>query len=198
MAISVEGFGADWIVTRKPGGVPELTTFRSPEELQALVKRLLGEADEQEIQRETPRPTPPPTTSRLGRRLPRKTASPVAAPAPPPAAPVPDLDCTRCGACCAPPDPQATFHVRIDEDDVRSLPPAQQHHLIVKHKGLTYLGTKKTSQGTTVCRAYKGQIGHQGTCMIYDHRPTVCRVFEPGATECLSARKRFGADGGAT
>lgn len=59
---------------------------------------------------------------------------------------------------------------------------------------MTYLKTKRNVQGKTVCAAYKGTVGGQGSCLIYENRPLVCRAFEPGAKECLDARKVVGLD----
>lgn len=39
-----------------------------------------------------------------------------------------------------------------------------------------------------ICAALK-----DGQCMIYENRPTVCRDFEVGGQDCLTARKKHGS-----
>lgn len=190
MALLLEGIGEDWVVTRRPGGKPELVTFRSLDELRRLVIRAMAKAD----QAEAPK--------RPAVILPQA----VPAPAPPPPMPPPlpgvakskypplpyDADCQSCGACCAPQDQRKDTHPALEPEDVAQIPKIMRKGLVVNDGGHHYIGTKKNQEGVVVCSAFSGSIGGRNKCGIYSKRPMVCRIFEKGSDECLAARAAFG------
>ena len=84
------------------------------------------------------------------------------------------FDCQACGACCA----EAGAVILDAEDDV---PAALVQHVA----NLRCMVTEGTSFR---CAALLGTIGEAVACGIYGRRPEVCRSFEAGSDECLSAR----------
>jgi len=118
-----------------------------------------------------------------------------------------DLDCTRCGACCAaergamPGEP----YVALEPRDLERLPPHPRRNLLViktsrfipvlKEETWAYdLRTKRNKQGLVTCVALKGEVGKSVSCSLYDVRPSVCRGFEPGSKACHEARKCEGLE----
>lgn len=176
MSILVEGLGDDWIVTRKPGGTPEITTFESPEDLLQKLQSVV-------------------TTSAFKEARPLPIAVPV--PPPPPVVAKPatvavELDCRKCGACCAPMEQASDTHVLLGDGDLTSVAAVIRDSLTSFHGGARYMSTKRNDQGLKVCSALKGKIGDSCKCTIYEQRPLNCKIFEPGSDECLAARERFG------
>lgn len=96
---------------------------------------------------------------------------------PDPNAPTPKadaFDCQTCGACCV----EAGAVILDAEDDV----PAS---LVQRVANLSCMVTEGTSFR---CAALLGTVGSAVGCGIYARRPTVCRAFDAGSDECLSAR----------
>ena len=85
-----------------------------------------------------------------------------------------DYDCQSCGACCI----EAGAVILDAEDDVPA--PLVQH--VANLRCMVIEGTSFR------CAALLGTIGRAVGCSIYDRRPGVCRSFEAGSDECLSAR----------
>jgi len=215
MGVELEGFGSDWLVTRRQGGRPELTQFASLAELNLAVKRLLLRAEthaapsplsphEPVVMPMVDIVTRPAIVSPLGRSggspfAPKPAPVngkrlPVQSIAPKPVQPKqkPKLtvaDCQACGACCAV-EASSGVHARLDEEDAKAIPIGFQSLIVETDRG-KFLGVKTSGNGVEVCTALKGSIGNQCRCIIYDQRPMVCRLFEPGSSECLSARKRL-------
>jgi len=46
----------------------------------------------------------------------------------------------------------------------------------------------KVVDGQQRCIFLKGTVGECVSCLVYEHRPAVCREFDPGGEECLEAR----------
>jgi Fe-S-cluster containining protein len=44
------------------------------------------------------------------------------------------------------------------------------------------------------CAALRGTLGRSVECSIYEDRPEVCRLMEPGSDRCLAARREKGVD----
>ena len=84
------------------------------------------------------------------------------------------LDCRSCGACCV----EAGAVILADEDDVPM--PLVQH--------VANLRCMVTEGTSFRCAALLGTVGRSVGCGIYEDRPGVCRSFEAGSDECLSAR----------
>jgi Fe-S-cluster containining protein len=91
-----------------------------------------------------------------------------------------DLDCMRCGACCAYSAAWPRFTLE-DEAALARLPPA----LVAAGGG----GMRCVEDR---CAALTGEIGRETACTVYQDRPLVCRDCEPGDDICLMARRRFG------
>ena len=98
-----------------------------------------------------------------------------------------DLDCRRCGACCAPQIEDA-FYVGVTDVDVARLTRAWRERHVARGQILTRLDPG----GRCVCVALRGAIGRRVSCAIYTRRPDECRRFEAGTPECLAARRQAG------
>ena len=85
------------------------------------------------------------------------------------------FDCQTCGACCV----EAGAVILDTEDDV---PAALVQHVA----NLRCMVTEGTSFR---CAALLGTVGRMVGCGIYGRRPAVCRAFDAGSDECLSARE---------
>ena len=86
-------------------------------------------------------------------------------------------ECWRCGACCCvypnlPPFTQDEIGALLR--DIRS---------IVK-----WFRTHRTHGVVSPCPFVERRQG--SSCMIYEHRPQVCRDYEPGSQSCLNHRQR--------
>lgn len=176
MTIHLDGIGEDWVVTRRPGGKPELNSYSTLEELQRILQRALDKA---KASGTAPKPAPAPV---LAPTTPRNGTSAVKFEK---AVPEPVFDCTTCGACCAAQTQGAKAHVLLGRGERnlvgRTLP-------IVRRAGGEYLRTKKNSDGDTVCVALEGSVGEKCECSVYETRPMVCQTYEVGGAECLAAR----------
>lgn len=84
------------------------------------------------------------------------------------------FDCQSCGACCV----EAGAVILAEDDDVPI--PLVQHVA-----NLRCMATEGTSFR---CAALLGTVGLSVGCAIYGRRPEVCRLFDAGSDECLSAR----------
>ncbi len=84
------------------------------------------------------------------------------------------FDCQSCGACCV----EAGAVILADEDDVPG--PLVQH--------VANLRCMVTEGTSFRCAALLGTVGRSVGCAIYRRRPEVCRSFDAGSDECLSAR----------
>lgn len=84
------------------------------------------------------------------------------------------FDCQSCGACCV----EAGAVILAEEDDVPS--PLVQH--------VANLRCMVTEGTSFRCAALLGTVGLSVGCGIYGRRPEVCRSFDAGSDECLSAR----------
>lgn len=181
MPLVLEGIGNDWVVTRRTGGKPELTTFKTFDEFRLAITRLMSKD-------KASSPTKP------------HTVLPTAKLPPPPVLEIPiDLgtlplgtDCRDCGACCGTQNMLKDVHVKLDNDDFDLIPKGLRGSLIVTKEDGRYLKTKRNADGDNVCAALSGTIGDRCKCGIYSKRPMVCRLFEPGSPECLLARKARG------
>ncbi|MDT9000656.1 YkgJ family cysteine cluster protein [Paucibacter sp. APW11] len=94
-----------------------------------------------------------------------------------------DLDCTRCGACCA----QYRVSFYWAEAAARGLDEALTESL---NPWLSCM--KGTSSKQPRCVALAGTIGEQVACTVYEQRPEVCRELQAGQPQCLKARAAFG------
>jgi Fe-S-cluster containining protein len=102
----------------------------------------------------------------------------------------PVYDCQSCGACCAHQGPFDGKYVYLHRDEARRM---KRLGLSVIHAdGDAYLGARSCGGGRPTCVAFRGRVGGECGCGIYDDRPTVCRAFEVGEALCREARERAG------
>ncbi len=85
-----------------------------------------------------------------------------------------EFDCQTCGACCV----EAGAVILAEEDDV----PAPLVQYVANLRCMVTEGTSFR------CAALLGTVGRSVGCAIYGRRPEVCRSFDAGSDECLSAR----------
>src|SRR5688572_31900205 len=82
-----------------------------------------------------------------------------------------ELDCQRCGACCA--HFRVSFYwAEADDAPTGSVPVALTEDL----NGLMRC-MKGTNQREPRCAALVGCVGESVRCAIYEQRPTACREF---------------------
>jgi hypothetical protein len=95
-----------------------------------------------------------------------------------------ELDCLRCGACCA---PRARFrtYVEVTDSDLLRLPPRYALRVFDGE-----LATARRKNGVR-CVALTGTLGQQVRCDMHEQRPSACRAFEVGSEPCLEARKEI-------
>ena len=98
-----------------------------------------------------------------------------------------DLDCRRCGACCAP-EFDSPVYVTLRPKDLVRLEPRWR----ARNVGRESLLTRLDSEGHCVCVALRGTVGKRVSCAIYERRPDECRMFSAGTPECLRAREQAG------
>lgn len=96
-----------------------------------------------------------------------------------------DLDCTRCGACCA--AWRVDFHVSACSAAGGSVPDG----LVEPVRGDT-VRMRGTDHASPRCAALQGTIGQSVRCAIYAWRPSPCVELQPGSDACLRARRRHG------
>jgi Fe-S-cluster containining protein len=174
MTIHLDGIGEDWVVTRRPGGKPELNSYATLGELQKILQRALDKA-----KASGPAPKPRPVIAKYEAPLVPKngvSADSVRLEAPP-------FDCTICGACCV---GEGKAHVLLGRGERARI--GRQLPIVRRAKG-EYLRTRKNSDGVTVCAALDGTVGSECKCSIYENRPMVCQLYEVGGESCLKARE---------
>lgn len=105
----------------------------------------------------------------------------------------PELDCRRCGACCvnlpANRDEGFTSWVEVyDGDELLGRSDLVKKHVVYDPDGVAHLRMAEDGR----CLALRGAPGREVTCSIYHHRPTPCRVVQPGDALCLRYRHEQG------
>lgn len=104
-------------------------------------------------------------------------------------------ECQACGACCIPPE-DVPYYVDMDKSDVDRIP--KRLRLKVFHVGKVFgedhyrMRTKYDRQRNCVCSALVGTVGKKVHCQIYQYRPRLCQLFEPGSPGCRSSRAEIG------
>ena len=112
-----------------------------------------------------------------------------------------DLDCQRCGACCAPRTDWPTY-VHVTATERRRLPTlfaaqvtngelATTPDLSTPGPGLdnaSGAGSTPVLPAGVRCVALEGELGARVACQIHSVRPQVCRLFRAGSKACLEAR----------
>lgn len=106
------------------------------------------------------------------------------------------LDCRTCGACCTERlsnNPEfASGWIGLSEEDLSMLP----RPFIMKSVAITdstgwakaFIQAVPSGDDLVRCAALDGTIGEACSCSIYEYRPYICRVFEPGSPDCVAVR----------
>lgn len=102
-----------------------------------------------------------------------------------------EYDCLTCGACCH----AGANYVQLYAEDLVRLG-ARAKTLAVRS---TQFPLRAGETGAEMyldfsaghCAALQ-HVGDTWPCSIYEDRPLLCRVFEPGTKPCLDARARRG------
>lgn len=88
--------------------------------------------------------------------------------------------CQSCGACCA----YSRNWPRFSTEDDAALELIPAKFVNDRLSGMRCEGER--------CTALTGKIGASTACGIYEVRPEVCRICQPGDAECTIARRGFG------
>jgi Fe-S-cluster containining protein len=82
--------------------------------------------------------------------------------------------CVSCGACCA--HFRVSFYCGEVAGEAGGYVPAE----FVSQAGPLRACMKGTEHGGQRCTALRGELGQPGIhCIIYEHRPSPCREFDP-------------------
>ena len=97
-----------------------------------------------------------------------------------------ELDCQRCGACCA--AYRVSFYWGEADDAPGGTVPVALTRALTPHL--------RCMQGTESrpvrCVALRGELGRSVACGIYSQRASPCREVQPGDDQCLRARRMHG------
>ncbi len=105
-----------------------------------------------------------------------------------------EYDCVACGRCCYYNKPN---YALLYPEDIAAFGPA----MLAKYTAKSTLAgalLRAGEDGTEIfmrmenghCCALCVNPGVSYTCSIYETRPLLCRMYEPGSTDCLEARAR--------
>jgi Fe-S-cluster containining protein len=101
-------------------------------------------------------------------------------------------DCLACGRCCF----AGENYVQVYEEDLVTLGPRNVSTYVV---GSTLPADRLRAGENGSERYMRMSDGHcaaldptpgRWACRIYEDRPLLCRVYEPGSPACLAARAR--------
>jgi Fe-S-cluster containining protein len=105
-----------------------------------------------------------------------------------------DYDCVACGRCCYESNPDYAF---LYPEDIAAFGPAGLARYTTKSKR-SHESLRPGEDGSEIymrmenghCCALNVNPGVSYTCSIYENRPLLCRMYEPGGADCLEARAR--------
>lgn len=100
------------------------------------------------------------------------------------------LDCQRCGACCA------VFRVSFYWGEGDDAPGGQVPVALTRPVGTLHRCMAGTEARPVRCVALQGEVGRSVACAIYAQRPSTCRGVQPGDSQCLKARCAHGLESG--
>lgn len=101
-------------------------------------------------------------------------------------------DCLACGRCCF----ATENYVQVYAEDLVQLGPVRTERYVIPH---TWPPAEWRAGETADTRFMRMRDGHcdaldpqpgRYACTIYEDRPLLCRVYEPGSPSCLEARAR--------
>ena len=97
-----------------------------------------------------------------------------------------ELDCQRCGACCA--TYRVSFYWAEADDAPRgTVPAALTRQVSAWHRCMA-----GTEAHPVRCVGLQGEVGQGVACSLYAQRSSTCREVQPGDAQCLRARARHG------
>ena len=102
-----------------------------------------------------------------------------------------ELDCQRCGACCA--YFRVSFYwAEADDAPGGTVPVALTRQVTPQLRCMA--GTERKPSR---CVALSGTVGQRVGCTIYPQRSSSCQELQPGDDKCLRARAAHGLETGA-
>lgn len=101
-----------------------------------------------------------------------------------------DLDCQRCGACCA------VFRVSFYWAEADDAPGGSVPVALTRPVGTLRRCMAGTEARPVRCVALQGAVGRAVACGIYAQRSSTCRGVQPGDAQCLKARAAHGLESG--
>lgn len=121
--------------------------------------------------------------------------------------PAPEVDCTKCGACCSHVAGSGmvagSAYVELLHGDLVNLGldvEGRHKHLVVARRGaarntsgyhLRVIDAQDILRETDVrCPFLAGDVGLGVCCTVYERRPYACRRYEPGTQACTKARQQ--------
>lgn len=99
-----------------------------------------------------------------------------------------DLDCQRCGACCA------QFRVSFYWAEADDAPGGTVPVALTRPVGTLHRCMAGTEARPVRCVALHGEVGQAVACGIYEQRSSTCRSVQPGDEQCLKARAAHGLE----
>jgi uncharacterized protein len=99
-----------------------------------------------------------------------------------------ELDCQRCGACCA------VFRVSFYWAEADDAPGGTVPVALTRPVGTLHRCMAGTETRPVRCIALRGDIGRDVGCSIYAQRSSTCRSVMPGDSQCLKARAAHGLE----
>jgi len=104
-----------------------------------------------------------------------------------------ELDCQKCGACCAdeivllmPGDDSVPFHMI---GTAVASPVLKGDEFVQLRMGLGETRCMRVENRR--CVALSGKLGADVTCEIYENRPKMCAGFDKGTDACMNARRKW-------
>lgn len=97
-----------------------------------------------------------------------------------------ELDCQRCGACCA------YFRVSFYWAEADDAPGGTVPVSLTRQVNAQMRCMAGTERQPARCVALAGEVGHRVSCGIYAQRSSTCQELQPGDEKCLRARAAHG------
>ncbi|MDG0857553.1 YkgJ family cysteine cluster protein [Roseateles puraquae] len=100
----------------------------------------------------------------------------------------PELDCQRCGACCA------FFRVSFYWAEADDAPGGTVPAGLTRQVNAQMRCMAGTERQPARCVALDGDEGRRVRCAIYDRRSSSCQELQPGDDKCRRARAAHGLE----
>lgn len=99
-----------------------------------------------------------------------------------------ELDCQRCGACCA------YFRVSFYWAEADDAPCGTVPVSLTRQVNAQMRCMAGTERQPARCVALDGEVGRGVSCAIYAQRSSTCHDLQPGDEKCLRARAAHGLE----